>query len=155
MQLVPSLVGYGWTKEDEEDDELQPVLMTKESARMVIAELISCQCKAKASMCKTGRFKCSRNGMKCKPACICEGQTETCQNPNHEDDEKDWTSKSETVSDTEEDDIRIRVAVCKAVFGIIVSSIFLKDFLNTSLLKSLSLKSFCQRLIKSWARQLL
>ena len=26
------------------------------------------------------------------------------QNPNNEDDEKDWTSKSETESDTEEDD---------------------------------------------------
>ena len=26
--------------------------------------------------------------MKCTPACICEGQTETCQNPSNEDDEK-------------------------------------------------------------------
>ena len=106
MQLLPSLVGCGWTKEeekDEEDDELQPVLMTQESAPMEIAELISCQCKA--SMCKTGRCKCSKNGMKCTPSCIFESQTETCQNPNNEDDEKDWTSKSETECDTEEDDI--------------------------------------------------
>ena len=103
MQLLPSHVGYDWTKEDEEDDELQPVLMTQESAPLKIAELISCQCKASA--CKTGRCKCSKNGMKCTPACICEGQRETCQNPNNEYDEKDWTSKSETESDIEEDEI--------------------------------------------------
>ena len=68
MQLPPSPVGYGWTKED---DELQPVLMTQESAPIEIAELISCQ--YKASMRKTGRCKCSKSGMKCTPACICEG----------------------------------------------------------------------------------
>ena len=56
-------------------------------------------------MCKTARCKCSKNGMKCTPTCICEGQTETFQNPNNEDDEKDWTSKCETESDAEEDDI--------------------------------------------------
>ena len=100
MQLPPSPVGYGWTKED---DELQPVLMTQESAPIEIAELISCQ--YKASMRKTGRCKCSKSGMKCTLACICEGQTVTCQNSNNEDDEKDWTSKSETERDTEEDDI--------------------------------------------------
>ena len=95
MQLLPSPFGYGWTKEDEEDCELQPVLMTQESAPIEIAELISCQCKA--SMCKTGRCKCPENGMRCTPACICEGD--------NEDDEKDWTTKSETESDTEENDI--------------------------------------------------
>ena len=52
MQLVPSPFGYGWTKEDEDDHELQTVLMTQESAPIEIAELISCQ--SKASMCKTG-----------------------------------------------------------------------------------------------------
>ena len=90
MQLLPSPVGYGWIKEDEEDDELQPLLMTQVSAPIEIAELISCQCKA--SMCKTERCKSSKNGMKCTPACICKGQTETCQNTNNEDDGKDWTS---------------------------------------------------------------
>ena len=88
--------GYGWTKED---NELQPVLMTDESVLIIIAELIWRQCEP--SMCKTGHCKCSKNGMKWTPACICESQTETCQNPNHEDDEKDWASKSETESDTE------------------------------------------------------
>ena len=73
--------------------------MTDESVLIKIAELISWQ--YKASMCKTGHCKCSKNGMKCTPTCICEGQTETCQNPNHEDDEKDWTNKSEMESDTE------------------------------------------------------
>ena len=101
MQLLLSPVGYGWTKED---DELQPVLMTQESALIKIAKLISYQCKA--SVCKTGRCKHSRNGTKFTPACICDGQTGTCQNPNNEDDKKDWTSKSETESDTEEDDMQ-------------------------------------------------
>ena len=86
MQLLPSPFGYGWTKEDEENDELKPVLMTQESVPVETAELISCQCKA--SMCKTGRSKCSRNEMKCIPACICEGQTETYRKPNNKDDEK-------------------------------------------------------------------
>ena len=84
MQLLLSPVGYGWTKED---DQLQPVLMTEESALIKITELISCQCKA--SMCKTGRCKCSKNEMKCTPVCICESQAETYQNPNNEDDKKD------------------------------------------------------------------
>ena len=87
MQLLLSPVIYCWTKEDEEDEELQPELMTQESVPMKIVELLSCQCKA--SMCKTGRCKCSKNGMKCTPACICEGQKETCQNPNNEDEKKD------------------------------------------------------------------
>ena len=83
MQLLPSPVGCGRTKED---DELQPVLMTQESVPMEIVELISCQCNV--SMCKTGLCKCSKNRMKCTPACICEGQIEACQNHNNEDDEK-------------------------------------------------------------------
>ena len=33
MQLLPTPVGCGWTKEDEEDYEQQPVLMTQESAQ--------------------------------------------------------------------------------------------------------------------------
>ena len=65
MQLLPSPVDYGWTKEDEENDELQPVLMTQGSAPIEIAELISCQCKA--SLCRTGCCQCSKNGMKCTP----------------------------------------------------------------------------------------
>ena len=100
MQLLLSPASCGWTKVD---DELQPVLMTQESALINTVELISCQCKA--SMCKTGRCKCSKNEMKCTPARICEGQTDICQNPNNEDDQNNWTSKSETESDTKEDDI--------------------------------------------------
>ena len=75
LQLLPSPVGNGWTKEDEEDDKLQPVLMTQESAPVETAELILWQCKA--FMCKTGPCKCFKNEMKCRPAHICKGQTET------------------------------------------------------------------------------
>ena len=89
FQEIPSPVGHGWVIEDEE---LHPLLMTKDPAPSSLLELTTCACKK--SECQTN-CSCANVGLSCTEACTCMAD-ETCCNPHGIQWEEDDASDSDS-----------------------------------------------------------
>ena len=79
---VPTPDGNGWTIVD---GEVQPVLMTQESAPKEMTELTTCKCKA--SRCATDQCICKKVSLSCTTMCLCEADEEIYANSGYQGDE--------------------------------------------------------------------
>lgn len=74
--IIPSPIENGWKLD--EKGVLVPFLGNQSAPPIEIVELAVCGCTT--SKCEKKNCKCSKNGLKCTPACNCEGSDELCNN---------------------------------------------------------------------------
>ena len=78
---VTSPNGKGWTVKD---GDVEPVLMSQDSAPREITEMTTCNCKV--TRCATAQCVCKKVSLSCTSVCLCEADDEVCENCRREDE---------------------------------------------------------------------
>ena len=97
QQEITSPNGKGWTVKD---GNVEPVLMSQDSAPREITEMTTCNCKV--TRCATAQCVCKKVSLSCTSVCLCEVDDEVCENCRREDEYE--SNEDDSDSDEMEDE---------------------------------------------------